>query len=75
MADFFSQGLGSKYSFQSDKFTFNKFANLSQKKVLAFDLGFCGPVESLRSMEIASMELIINSAVTRQGAILTAICW
>jgi outer membrane protein assembly factor BamA len=41
-ADFFSQGLGSKYSFQSYKFNFNKFANLSQKQVLAFDLGFCG---------------------------------
>ena len=41
-ADFFSQGLGSKYSFQSYKFTFNKFASVSQKQVLAFDLGFCG---------------------------------
>ena len=41
-AGFFSQGLGSKYSFQSYKFTFNKFASLSQKQVLAFDLGFCG---------------------------------
>ena len=41
-ADFFSQGLGSKYSYQSYKFTFNKFASLSQKQVLAFDLSFCG---------------------------------
>jgi len=41
-ADFFSQGLGSKYSFQSYKFTFNKFVSVSQKQVLAFDLGFCG---------------------------------
>jgi len=41
-ADFFSQGLGSKYSYQSYKFTFNKFASLSKKQVLAFDFGFCG---------------------------------
>jgi hypothetical protein len=41
-ADFFSQGLGSKYSYQSYKFTFNRFASLSQKQVLAFDCGFCG---------------------------------
>ncbi len=41
-ADFFSEGLGSKYSFQSYKFTFNKYASLGQKQVLAFDLGICG---------------------------------
>ena len=40
--DFFSGALGSKYSFQSYKFTFNKYASLSQKQVLAFDLGICG---------------------------------
>jgi len=41
-ADFFSQGLGSKYSYQSYKFTFNRFASLSPRQVLAFDFGFCG---------------------------------
>jgi hypothetical protein len=41
-ADFFSESLGSKYSFQSYKFTFDKYASLGQKQVLAFDLGICG---------------------------------
>ena len=34
-ADFFSQGLGSKYSFQSYKFAFNKYWGLTQNQVLA----------------------------------------
>ena len=34
-ADFFSQGLGSKYSFQSYKINFNKYWNLTQNHVLA----------------------------------------
>lgn len=34
-ADFFSQSLGSKYSFQSYKFTFNKYWGLTQNQVLA----------------------------------------
>ena len=34
-ADFFSQGLGSKYAFQSYKFNFNKYWSLSQNQVLA----------------------------------------
>lgn len=34
-ADFFSQGLGSKYSFQSYKLTFNKYWGLTQNQVLA----------------------------------------
>jgi Omp85 superfamily domain len=34
-ADFFSPGLGSKYSFQSYKFTFNKYWGLTQNQVLA----------------------------------------
>ena len=33
--DFFSQGLGSKYSFQSYKINFNKYWNLGQSQVLA----------------------------------------
>jgi len=41
-ADFFSQGLGSKYSFQSYRFTFNKYASLSKKQVLAYNLFVCG---------------------------------
>lgn len=35
MADFFSPDLGSKYSFQSYKFTFNKYWDLTQNQVLA----------------------------------------
>lgn len=34
-ADFFTQGLGSKYSFQSYKINFNKYWNLAQNQVLA----------------------------------------
>ena len=34
-ADFFTQGLGSKYSFQSYKINFNKYWNLTQNQVLA----------------------------------------
>jgi len=34
-ADFFSQGLGSKYSFESYKLTFNKYWSLTQNQVLA----------------------------------------
>jgi len=41
-ADFFSQGLGSKYSFQSYKFTFNKYFSFGEKQVLAYNLFFCG---------------------------------
>jgi len=40
-ADFFSQGLGSKYSFQSYKFTFNKYGSLSKNQVLAYNLFGC----------------------------------
>jgi outer membrane protein assembly factor BamA len=41
-ADFFGQNLGSKYSFQSYKFTFNKYKSLSKKQVLAYNLFWCG---------------------------------
>ena len=40
--DFFGKDLGSKYSFQSYKFTFNKYASLGQKQVFAYNLFFCG---------------------------------
>jgi outer membrane protein assembly factor BamA len=40
--DFFAIGLGSKYSFWSYKFTFNKYFSLSDKQVLAYNLYFCG---------------------------------
>ena len=40
--DFFGKDLGSKYSFQSYKFTFNKYASLGRKQVLAYNLFFCG---------------------------------
>jgi outer membrane protein assembly factor BamA len=35
--DFFSQGLGSKYSFQSYKFTFNKYWSVAKRQVLAYN--------------------------------------
>jgi hypothetical protein len=41
-ADFFSQDLGSKYSFQSYRSQFDKYWSLSSKQVLAYDADFCG---------------------------------
>jgi hypothetical protein len=40
-ADFFMQSLGSKYSFQSYRLTFNKYRSLSKNQVLAFDSFAC----------------------------------
>jgi hypothetical protein len=40
-ADFFSQDLGSKYSFQSYKFNFNKYGSLTKNQVLAYNLFAC----------------------------------
>ena len=39
--DFFSQALGSKYSFQRYKFNFDKFGSLTENQVLAYDLYVC----------------------------------
>jgi hypothetical protein len=41
-SDFFSQDLGSKYSFQSYRSQFDKYWSLSGKQVLAYDADFCG---------------------------------
>jgi surface antigen Omp85-like protein len=41
-ADFFSEGLGSKYSFQSYRFNFSKYGSLSKKQVLAYNFAICG---------------------------------
>jgi hypothetical protein len=40
-SDFFSEGLGSKYSFQSYKFTFNDYWSFAKNQVLAFNLFAC----------------------------------
>ena len=40
-SDFFSQSLGSKYSFQSYKTEYNKYWSLSEKQVLAYDAYLC----------------------------------
>ena len=40
-SDFFSQSLGSKYSFQSYKTEYDKYWSLSQKQVLAYDAYLC----------------------------------
>jgi hypothetical protein len=40
-SDFFSQGLGSKYSFQSYRTAFDKYWSLSKSQVLAYDANFC----------------------------------
>jgi len=39
--DFFSEGFGSKYSFQSYKTKFDKYWSLSKRQVLAYDGYFC----------------------------------
>lgn len=39
--DFSSHGLGSKYTFQSYRFTFNKYGSLSPKQVLAYNWSGC----------------------------------
>jgi len=41
-SDFFSQDLGSKYSFQAYRFIFNKYGSLSKNQVLAYNLFVCG---------------------------------
>jgi len=41
-SDLFSEALGSKYTFQSYRFTFNKYGSLSEKQVLAYNLFVCG---------------------------------
>ena len=41
-SNFFSEALGSKYSFQSYRFTFNKYGSLSKTQVLAYNLFVCG---------------------------------
>ncbi len=40
-SDFFSQGLGSKYSFQSYRTQFDKYLSLSTRQILAYDAYFC----------------------------------
>ena len=41
-SDFFAMGLGSKYSFQSYRVSFNKYWGLKKKQVLAYNAYFCG---------------------------------
>lgn len=40
--NFFSEALGSRYSFQAYRFTFNKYGSLSKSQVLAYNLFVCG---------------------------------
>ena len=40
-SDFFSQALGSKYSFQSYKAAFDKYGSLNKNQVLAYNAYFC----------------------------------
>jgi hypothetical protein len=41
-ADFFMKSIGSKYSFQAYRFTYNKYHSLGKNQVLAYDLFACG---------------------------------
>jgi hypothetical protein len=40
-SDFFSQSLGSKYSFQSYRTAFDKYWSLNKAQVIAYDVNFC----------------------------------
>jgi hypothetical protein len=40
-SDFFSEALGSKYTFQSYKTVFDKYWSLNKKQVIAYDANFC----------------------------------
>jgi hypothetical protein len=53
-SDFFSEAIGSKYSFQSYKATFDKYWSLDKKQVLAYNAFFAGPAELLLSTGTAS---------------------
>jgi Omp85 superfamily domain len=41
-SDFFAKALGSKYTFQSYRFTFNKYGTVAKNQVLAYNLFVCG---------------------------------
>jgi outer membrane protein assembly factor BamA len=41
-SDFFAEALGSKYSFQAYRFTFNKYRSLTKNQILAYNLFTCG---------------------------------
>jgi hypothetical protein len=41
-ADFFTKAIGSKYSFQAYRFSFNKYGTLAKNQVLAYNLYVCG---------------------------------
>jgi hypothetical protein len=72
--DFFSQGLGSKYSFQAYGFTFNKYAGFGQKQVLAYNLYLCGTGGERRSTGIAYTARITNYADIRRDVTWTDTC-
>jgi outer membrane protein assembly factor BamA len=42
VGDFFAQSLGSKFSYQSYSFSFNRFSSLSRNQVLAYRFTACG---------------------------------
>jgi hypothetical protein len=41
-ADVFAESLGSKYSFQSYRFSFSKYWSITDKQIIAYNLGVCG---------------------------------
>ncbi len=41
-SDFFAKAIGSKYTFQSYRFTFNKYGTVVKNQVLAYNLFVCG---------------------------------
>ena len=73
-ADFFSQGLGSKYSFESYKFTFDRYWGLTPNQVLASGSFACLTGASLPSTETAFTAQIANCADTLPVAISIDTC-
>jgi Omp85 superfamily domain len=67
--DFFGQDLGSKYSFQSYKFTFNKYWSLTDKQVLAYNLFWCGTAARPRFTAIAFTAPTMNFGAIQLGDI------
>jgi hypothetical protein len=72
-SDFFSQGLGSKYSFQTYKFTFNKYWSLTKQQVLAYNGFACLTGGQPPFYGNCISEQIINFGAMSRGAISTVI--
>jgi hypothetical protein len=72
--DFFAQNLGSKYSFQSYRVTFNKYWSLSDSRFWPTTASFAARVASLPFMAIASTGRTMSCVATLRGVTSIATC-